>query len=308
MQPLECGEYWIGSHMDAEHQRLRDAVLVTSSTAAAAMDADPYKSRTRLYAEKRGTAPTPRLPGEFQQRCIDRGVRLEPDALAALSALLGQPIRRSGFWIRREHALRGTCGTWFLIGASPDGINEADGCPVEVKTTADTTRVLPPYEHYIQCQVQAFCVGAPYTHYFIYHPDLNGRCYYCRIPFDAHFWSHASKAFATFFNCLRTSNPPRKKLKRGDAARKYWEHVQLGADCKIDPKNPPPPLMLEFDLAGRHVRYCQLVELARPEYRPIALPFEEEEIVEETNADVAIEADDLDPAVFESLADIINQQ
>jgi hypothetical protein len=311
--PLLPWEVPKGEHMGEEHRKLRSSVAVTASTAAAALGCDRYKSRLTLWHERLGRDARP--VSDYQRANMDRGNRLEPDAISTFELVKGA-CRPCGFFRNPSYP---------FIGATPDAIHLATLCPVEVKTTLDKNRMWPPYEHWIQCQVEAFCVGAPGTHYFIYHPDPGSWCYYTWIPFAPDFFDWALSGFFDFKFCLDHQIQPEQVRKRGNSACKahqiyhaFSERSPLSVVHRIEQKEleatvasphatksnkkpryelPRPAWPTLFDEDGRHARYTQLVELNKIEAelgveraRAQARLEQEaqEEVLLETNAPVEI--------------------
>ena len=124
-----------------------------------------------LITDIAGEVITGEIEETYTNEVMQRGIDLEPEARAELSAILGVDINEVGLCLPEDPKLI----DW--IGVSPDGIT-SNGLPCEIKCPILRTylnRVIAnklPSEHRWQVQGQIFVTGAPKAYYMNYYPNL----------------------------------------------------------------------------------------------------------------------------------------
>lgn len=154
----------------SEEWRQARAGRLTSSRAGAALyflkggkeSAARRDYRTDLVAERLMGAP---IDSEFSNRDTERGVELEPLAIAAYELQTGQLVESAGFIVHTEH----------LAGYSPDGLVGEDGL-VEAKAPRPANHIryllagVVPDDHRDQMRHALWVTGRAWIDFISFSP------------------------------------------------------------------------------------------------------------------------------------------
>lgn len=175
---------------------------IGSSDAAAIMGVSPWKTRHKLWEEKRGL-----LPPSPKTYAMDHGIRMEEEARRAYEKLTGTIVFPEVI-VHPEHS-------W--MSASLDGIDITGKMAVEIKCPlgADHQEAVEgrvPLKYYPQCQHILAVTGADVLHYFSFQ---NGNGVLVEMGIDHDYIAELISQERAFWELVITGMEPERTDKDG---------------------------------------------------------------------------------------------
>jgi putative phage-type endonuclease len=165
---------------------------ITATDACIIMGASHWKTKSQLYYEKISNDPPPP-----QNERMQRGTDLEPIARDLFTIQTGISVAAKVF-----------VKDWAM--ASLDGINEEEGCVLEIKCPGEKVHAMAlagkiPEYYYPQIQHQLYVTGLDLAYYFSFY-GIDGV--YIKVPRDDDYISKMVEEELKFYDCLINRIPP----------------------------------------------------------------------------------------------------